>query len=69
LLVNSCGLAGNLSFTVDSDTTRYIDLNDSTPHHGAKRGKTSRHRINSIATRAYVCEFRLANVSVWTSNK
>jgi YVTN family beta-propeller protein len=56
-----------LSFTVDSDTTRYIDLND--PNNPATRGNNAGKNprgiaINSTGTRAYVMNRVSRNVSV-----
>ena len=59
--------AGKLSFTTDSDTTRYIDLNDPlTPATaGANAGKNPQGiSINSTGTVAYVANFVSRNVSV-----
>jgi YVTN family beta-propeller protein len=58
---------GNLGFTVDADTTRYIDLND--PNNpatsGAHAGKNPQGiAINSTGTVAYVANFVSRNVSV-----
>jgi YVTN family beta-propeller protein len=58
---------GKLSFTVDSDTTRFIDLNDPTnpSTSGANAGKNPQGiAINSTGTRAYVANFVSRNVSV-----
>lgn len=58
---------GSLSFTVDGDTTRYIDLNEPTNSatSGANAGKNPQGiAINSTATRAYVANFVSRNVSV-----
>lgn len=58
---------GNLAFTVDADTTRYIDLNDPTNPNtsGANAGKNPQGiAINSTGTRAYVANFVSRNVSV-----
>jgi YVTN family beta-propeller protein len=59
--------AGNLSFTVDANTTRYIDLND--PDNAATRGANAGKNpqgiaIDSTGTRAYVANFVSRNVSV-----
>src|ERR1043166_6141613 len=61
------GADGRLSFTVDGDTTRYIDLND--PNNpatsGANAGKNPQGiAITSDGTRAYVANFVSRNVSV-----
>ncbi len=59
--------AGNLNFTTDSDTTRYIDLNDPTlpATSGVNAGKNPQGlAINSTGTRAYVANFVSRNVSV-----
>ena len=59
--------AGKLAFTVDSDTTRYIDLNDPTnpSTSGANAGKNPQGiAINSVGTRAYVINFVSRNLSV-----
>ncbi len=59
--------SGKLAFTVDSDTTRYIDLNDPlTPATaGANAGKNPQGiSINSTGTVAYVANFVSRNVSV-----
>src|SRR5206468_903618 len=59
--------AGKLSFTEDSDTTRFIDLNDPTNPgtSGANAGKNPQGiALNSTATRAYVANFVSRNVSV-----
>ena len=58
---------GTLGFTVDSDTTRFIDLND--PNNpatsGANAGKNPQGiAINSLGTIAYVANFVSRNVSV-----
>jgi YVTN family beta-propeller protein len=58
---------GRLDFTVDGDTTRYIDLND--PDHpatsGANAGKNPQGiAITSDGARAYVANFVSRNVSV-----
>jgi YVTN family beta-propeller protein len=58
---------GVLSFTVDGDTTRYIDLND--PNNPATRGNNAGKNprgiaINSTGTRAYVMNRVSRNVSV-----
>jgi YVTN family beta-propeller protein len=58
---------GKLAFTVDDDTTRYIDLNDPTvpATTGANAGKNPQGiAINSTGTRAYVNNFVSRNVSV-----
>jgi YVTN family beta-propeller protein len=58
---------GTLAFTVDADTTRYIDLNDPTNSatSGANAGKNPQGiAINSVGTRAYVNNFVSRNVSV-----
>lgn len=58
---------GALSFTVDGDTTRYIDLNDpkNPATSGAKAGKNPLGIvINSAGTRAYTANFVSGNVSV-----
>src|SRR6266542_5094446 len=58
---------GRLSFTVDGDTTRYIDLNDPTKPatSGANAGKKPQGiAITSDGTRAYVANFVSRNVSV-----
>jgi len=59
--------AGKLAFTVDSDTTRFIDLNEPTnaATAGANAGKNPQGiAINSTGTRAYVGNFVSRNVSV-----
>ena len=59
--------AGKLAFTVDADTTRYIDLNDpaNPATSGANAGKNPQGiALNSTATRAYVANFVSRNVSV-----
>ena len=59
--------AGKLSFTVDGDTTRFIDLNEPTnpATAGANAGKNPQGiAINSTGTRAYVANFVSRNVSV-----
>ena len=59
--------AGNLAFTGDSDTTRYIDLNDpSDPAtSGSNAGKNPQGiAITSDGSRAYVANFVSRNVSV-----
>lgn len=58
---------GKLSFTVDADTTRYIDLND--PAKPATSGDNAGKNpqgivINRAGTRAYVTNFVSRNVSV-----
>lgn len=58
---------GLLSFTVDGDTTRYIDLNDpdNPKTSGANAGKNPLGLvINSAGTRAYVANFVSGNVSI-----
>jgi len=58
---------GRLGFTVDADTTRYIDLNNPTnpATSGANAGKNPQGiAINSTGTRAYVANFVSRNVSV-----
>jgi YVTN family beta-propeller protein len=58
---------GNLSFTTDSDTTRYIDLNDPLNPNttGVNAGKNPQGiAINSTGTVAYVANFVSRNVSV-----
>jgi len=58
---------GRLAFTVDNDTTRYIDLNDpaNPATSGANAGKNPQGiAINSTGTRAYVANFVSRNVSV-----
>lgn len=58
---------GGLSFTVDGDTTRYIDLNDpaTAATRGAKAGKNPQGiAITADGTRAYVQNFVSRNVSV-----
>ena len=58
---------GKLSFTVDSDTTRYIDLNDpaNPATSGANAGKNPQGiAINPAGTRAYVMNVVSRNVSV-----
>jgi YVTN family beta-propeller protein len=58
---------GNLGFTVDNDTTRYIDLNDPT-NPSTSKGNAGKNpqgiAINSAGTRAYVANFVSRNVSV-----
>ncbi len=59
--------AGDLAFTGDSNTTRYIDLNnpDDPATSGANAGKNPQGiAINSTGTRAYVANFVSRNVSV-----
>ena len=59
--------AGKLAFTVDSDTTRFIDLNDPTNAltSGLNAGKNPQGiAINSTGTVAYVANFVSRNVSV-----
>jgi YVTN family beta-propeller protein len=59
--------SGNLAFTTDSDTTRYIDLNDPTKPStsGPNAGKNPQGlAIDSTGTRAYVANFVSRNVSV-----
>ena len=61
------GADGRLAFTVDGDTTRYIDLNDpdNPATSGANAGKNPQGiAINSTGTRAYVANFVSRNVSV-----
>lgn len=61
------GTDGKPSFTVDGDTTRYIDLNDpdNPATQGLKAGKNPQGiAINSTGTRAYVANFVSRNVSV-----
>ncbi len=61
------GADGKLAFTGDSDTTRYVDLNDPTnpSTSGANAGKNPQGIvINSTGTRAYVANFVSRNVSV-----
>jgi YVTN family beta-propeller protein len=58
---------GSLGFTVDSNTTRFIDLNDPLipATSGANAGKNPQGiAINSIGTVAYVADFVSRNVSV-----
>src|SRR2546426_7070893 len=58
---------GKLSFTVDENTTRFIDLNDPTNSatSGANAGKNPQGiAITSDGTRAYVANFVSRNVSV-----
>src|SRR5439155_486014 len=58
---------GRLSFTVDGDTTRYIDLNDPTTPStsGANAGKNPQGiAITSDGTRAYVVIFVMRNVAL-----
>lgn len=58
---------GLLDFTVDDDTTRYIDLNDpaNPATSGANAGKNPLGiAINSAGSRAYVANFVSGNVSV-----
>ena len=58
---------GKLSFTVDGDTTRYIDLNDpaNPTTSGAGAGKNPQGvAITSDGSRAYVANFVSRNVSV-----
>src|SRR5206468_399118 len=58
---------GKLSFTVDENTTRFIDLNDPTnpATSGAKAGKNPQGiAITSDGARAYVANFVSRNVSV-----
>lgn len=59
--------AGDLAFTGDSDTTRYVDLYDPTQPatSGANAGKNPQGiTINSTGTRAYAANFVSRNVSV-----
>jgi YVTN family beta-propeller protein len=59
--------AGKLAFTVDADTTRYIDLNDpaNPATGGLNAGKNPQGIvINRAGTRAYVANFVSRNVSV-----
>lgn len=59
--------AGNVAFTGDADTTRYIDLNDPTnpATSGVNAGKNPQGiAVNSTGTRAYVANFVSRNVSV-----
>src|SRR5206468_10148595 len=59
--------AGKLSLTGDSNTTRYIDLNEPTiaATSGANAGKNPQGIvINTAGTRAYVANFVSRNVSV-----
>jgi YVTN family beta-propeller protein len=61
------GAEGNVRFTVDDNTTRYIDLND--PNTAATRGPNAGKNplgiaINSNAERAFVANFVSGNVSV-----
>jgi YVTN family beta-propeller protein len=61
------GADGRLGFTVDTDTTRYIDLNDPTnpATSGANAGKNPQGiAITHDGTRAYVANFVSRNVSV-----
>src|SRR5262249_31034224 len=58
---------GGLGFTVDDDTTRYIDLND--PSDAATSGRAAGKNplglaINSTGDRAYVMNYVSRNVSV-----
>ncbi len=58
---------GKLSFTVDDDTTRYIDLNDpaNPATAGANAGKNPLGiAVNKAGTKAYVMNFVSRNVSV-----
>jgi YVTN family beta-propeller protein len=58
---------GRLAFTTDSDTTRYVDLNDpaNPATAGANAGKNPQGiAVNSAGTRAYVTNFVSRNVSV-----
>ncbi len=58
---------GRPNFTVDGNTTRYIDLNDpdNVATRGANAGKNPQGiAINSTGTRAYVANFVSRNVSV-----
>jgi YVTN family beta-propeller protein len=58
---------GKLAFTVDGDTTRYIDLNDpaNPATSGGNAGKNPQGIvINRAGTRAYVANFVSRNVSV-----
>jgi cytochrome c peroxidase len=58
---------GKLSFTVDDDTTRYIDLNDpaNPATGGANAGKNPVGiAVNRAGTKAYVANFVSRNVSV-----
>ncbi len=59
--------SGKLSFTVDDDTTRYIDLNDpaNPATAGANAGKNPLGiAVNKAGTKAYVMNFVSRNVSV-----
>jgi YVTN family beta-propeller protein len=59
--------SGKLGFTVDADTTRYIDLNDPANFAtaGANAGKNPQGIVvNKQGTRAYVMNFVSRNVSV-----
>jgi YVTN family beta-propeller protein len=59
--------SGKLSFTVDDDTTRYIDLNDpaNPATAGANAGKNPIGiAVNAAGTKAYVNDFVSRNVSV-----
>jgi YVTN family beta-propeller protein len=61
------GSDGRLGFTVDTNTTRYIDLNDpaNPATRGANAGKNPQGiAINSLGTRAYVANFVSRNVSI-----
>ena len=63
---------GNLSFTMDGNTTRYIDLNDplNPATSGVKAGKNPLGLvINSAGNRAYVTNFVSGNVSVVNLNQ
>lgn len=67
LLVKLNVAAGALNFTVDGDTTRYIDLND--PNNGATSGANAGKNplgivVNSIGSKAYVMNYISRNVSV-----
>ena len=58
---------GRLAFTVDADTTRYVDLNDpgNPATAGANAGKNPQGiAINRAGSRAYVTNFVSRNVSV-----
>lgn len=59
--------AGELDFTVDADTTRYVDLNDpdASATAGAKAGKNPLGiAVTGDGTRAYVANFVSGNVSI-----
>lgn len=67
LLVKLNVVNGTLNFTVDGDTTRYIDLND--PANGTTNGANAGKNplgivVNDLGTKAYVMNYISRNVSV-----